>query len=299
MKVVHDQPGSTADAQLSARDDRGHLHAQAGLWWREVPTFGTETVGCLGAFETSSADAARALLEAALQHLRERGCTLAIGPMDGNTWRRHRFVIEDSGEPPFFLEPQNPPEYPAYFTAAGFRPLATYSSSALPLAGAAPDLTRAMQRLGQRGITIRDLDAAHFRRELDAIYDVCLASFSENFLYTPISREEFVGSYAKVEPLVDPALVRIAELHGEVIGFLFALPDEGKRVVLKTLAVDPHHRFGGLGSVLVAQVQERARAQGSVEAIHALQHDSNSSRRITARHHARIIRRYALYSCKL
>ena len=56
-------------------------------------------------------------------------------------------------------------------------------------------------------------------------------------LYTPISREEFVGGYAKAEPLIDPCLIRIAENDGEVIGFLFALPDKGNRVVLKTLAV--------------------------------------------------------------
>ncbi|NIP96159.1 MAG: GNAT family N-acetyltransferase, partial [Akkermansiaceae bacterium] len=205
------------------------------------------------------------------------------------------------GDPPFLLEPRNPPEYPSYFLESGFETLATYTSSALPLSGKAPDLSRALARLTRRNITIRDLNPDHFAAELSAIYDVCLASFSGNFLYTPITSREFVHSYSRVEPCLDPSFVRIAEREGEVIGFLFALPDPaagpsgGNRVILKTLAVAPRHRSAGLGSILVAQVQERARRKGFSEAIHAMQHESNSSRRITERYQSRLIRRYALY----
>ena len=288
-------PATTADTELVVHGPDGDLLGRVGLWWTDVPTIPDTIIGCLGSFEASGPEAARLLLEGACARLREAGCTRAIGPMDGNTWRPHRFVIEDSGEPPFLLEPRNPPEYPSYFSASGFEILATYRASLLPLDEPAPDFSLAAGRLEERGITIRDLDPTHFRQELGALYDVCLACFSENFLYTPISRAEFIDSYSRVEPLVDPGLIRIAEHAGTVIGFLFALPDQHERVLVKTLAVDPHHRRIGLGSVLVAQVQQRARESGFRHAIHAIQHEKNSSRHITGQYAFRVIRRYALY----
>ena len=51
-------------------------------------------------------------------------CTIAIGPVDGNTWQRYRLITEPGTEPPFFLEPDNPDAWPGQFTAAGFTPLA-------------------------------------------------------------------------------------------------------------------------------------------------------------------------------
>ena len=36
----------------------------------------------------------------------------AVGPLDGSTWRRYRLVTERGVEPPFFMEPDNPDDWP-------------------------------------------------------------------------------------------------------------------------------------------------------------------------------------------
>jgi adenine deaminase len=64
-----------------------------------------------------------AVLEAALGELARRGCTFAVGPMDGNTWRRYRLVTDRGTEPPYFMETTNPDDWPAHYAAAGFTPL--------------------------------------------------------------------------------------------------------------------------------------------------------------------------------
>jgi len=65
-------------------------------------------------------------------------------------------------------------------------------------------------------------------------------------------------------------------------------------IVVKTLAVLPDREFSGLGTVLVANVHQKAKDKGFREAIHALQYEKNSSLRISQRFNSQVFRRYAL-----
>jgi L-amino acid N-acyltransferase YncA len=227
--------------------------------------------------------------------------------MDGNTWRRYRMVTEAGDEPPFFLEPTNPPEWPDWWRTAGFGPLAQYYSAVTDdLQPRDPRLGETSARARAAGITLRPLDPARFGEELGRIYDVSVASFHENYLYTPLPRAEFVAQYRAVQPLVRPELVRLAEQHGRAVGFMFAIPDQAQaargepvtNVIMKTIAVRPECGGMGLGSLLFAEVHAAARALGFRRAIHALMHETNKSRRMSA-HYARIIRRYTLFARRL
>lgn len=278
----------------------------AKLWIDGVPSIEGEVVGCIGEFEARDEVIAAGLLEVACAALRHEGCTLALGPMDGNTWRSHRLVTWRGGRPPFFLEPWNPPEWPEWWGRAGFADLAAYRSSRFELIGEVAVPGKVEARLAGAGVTIRPLRLADFEGELQAIHEVCLEAFADNYLYTPLSRDEFVTMYAKVRPLVKDRFVWIAEVDGRACGFVFGLPDalatgrgEEPDFIVKTLAVLPERRFAGLGSVLVGKVQAAAREAGFRHAIHALQHQGNSSRRITDRHGGELLRRYALYSKSL
>lgn len=70
-------------------------------------------------------------------------------------------------------------------------------------------------------------------------------------------------------------------------------------MIVKTLAVDPEARCAGLGSLLVDELHRTAWEKGYTEAIHALQHETNTSLKITGRHHGGVFRRYALFSKRI
>ncbi|MFO1452478.1 MAG: hypothetical protein U1F61_30205 [Opitutaceae bacterium] len=303
----------TAPAALSAGPDRilEHRHAgqsaEAGLWWRDVPTLPGEKLGVIGAFSASGPEAAAAVLEQAASELAGQGCTLAVGPMDGNTWRRYRLVTDPGTDPAFFLEPTNPPEWPQWWQAAGYTTLATYTSTvADDLQRQDPRVAAVAERLRAGGMVIRPLSLAAFRDELTRIYDVSIESFQENYLYTPLPAEAFLGQYLPLQSRVVPELVLLAEKESHPMGYVFAVPDlaqaaRGERVdtfIVKTLAVRPGRACAGLGAWLLAEVHQAARALGYRRAIHALMHESNRSRNLSA-HYARTIRRYALFSKSL
>ena len=280
--------------------------AHAALWWNDTPLLDGTRIGTIGDFVADDADAAKLLLDGAADYLRKQGCHIAVGPMNGNTWRRHRFVVESDGRGSFLLEPRNPAEHPGWWEKAGFTVLSRYSSSVIPLDGGEVIPAAVKQRLERSGLIVRGLDASRYDHELRLIHAVSLKSFADNFLYTPLEEEAFLESYRKVRDHVDPDFVRIAVRDGVVCGFVFGIPDleavargEKPALIVKTLAVDPEARCAGLGSLLVDELHRIGREKGYTEAIHALQHESNTSLKITGRHHGDVIRRYALFSKSL
>ena len=281
----------------------GTLVARCSCWWSGTPMLDGKPVGVIGHYGAVDAAAGRSLLDRACRVLGEAGASMAVGPMDGTTWRRYRFVVERGTRPPFFLEPDNPDEWPAHWTGCGFETLATYTSALVSDLGAddprSADLER---RAAAADVTIRSLDLTRTERELDRVFALSLDAFADNYLYSPISRDEFLAQYRAALPVVRQELVFMAERGEELVGFLFAVPDllearrgaPGRTVILKTLAVVPTARGLGLGTLLLSRAQRAAHRLGYTTAIHALMHDANVSKRMSDRS-ARTFRRYALF----
>jgi GNAT superfamily N-acetyltransferase len=154
----------------------------------------------------------------------------------------------------------------------------------------------------EQGVQWRHLRLDDFENELRGIFKVSLESFRNNFLYTPLSERDFLDQYLPIRDYVNEALTLVAEIQGEPVGFLFAIPDwlQAKRggpvdtFIIKTVAVRPGRRNAGLGSVLVDEIQAIGKELGFRRCIHALMHESNASRNISG-HYAQTIRRYTLF----
>ena len=292
-----------ADIHLCALSDSGDVQARCSLWWKHVPAHEQHRVGVIGHYAAASDEAAVAILVAAQERLCAAGCTLAIGPMNGNTWRSYRFVTERGEQPPFFLEPANPPEWPLQFERAGFASLASYFS-ALNSDLSRPDtrLDALEKKIAEAGVVLRPANA-DLRLELGNIYSVSQVSFQQNFLYTEIPEAEFKAMYEPVLPMARPELVLIAERASQCVGYLFAIPDFAQKVrgpevdtfIIKTVSILPQPELRGLGTLLVARAQQLGRELGFRRCIHALMFEDNISLKIS-RHYATIIRKYTLYS---
>jgi GNAT superfamily N-acetyltransferase len=257
----------------------------------------------IGHYAGTDARVARTLLDHACRELAARGCRLAVGPMDGSSWRSYRLVTERGTEPPFFLEPWHPEDWPAHFEAAGFEPRARYRSTVNgDLAQRDPREEEIAERLAAAGVRIRALDPARLESELGRIYTVTMESFGQSLLFTALDETEFRALFAPLRARVRPELVLLGERDARPLGYVVALPDILRdpcdTVVVKTLAAVPGRAWAGLGRLLLARVHQAALAAGYRRAVHALMHDSNPSTVLSGRT-ARILRRYTLYSKRI
>jgi GNAT superfamily N-acetyltransferase len=287
-------------------DDR--VRSRCSIWTQATPKLNDDHVGVIGHYAAADAGTGATILNHASQDLHRRGFRTIVGPMDGNTWRRYRLVTDRGDEPTFFLEPDNPDAWPSHFEQAGFTPLAQYFSALNnDLTTTDPRVPAAEARLAGDGIRIRAIDPVRFEDELKSVHELSLESFASNFLYTPITEDEFLAMYAPLKPRLRPELILLGhDRDEELIGFMFGIPDfnqatRGQPIdtaIAKSMAVRPGRTGGGLGSVLMDRFQQTARALGYTRVIHALMHEENRSMRISHRF-GRPMRQYALYVKRL
>ena len=288
---------------LLAWEEGDVVMARASLWWRQVPDHPGQRLGLIGHYAAADPVSAEKLLEVACTELSRQGCTLAVGPMDGNTWRRYRLLTERGNEPPFFLEPDNPDDWPGHFTRAGFHTFARYYSSINDDNSRYRDRQALLARLETRGYQIRALDGTDLDEELGRLWRLAETGFDGNFLYQPIEEGEFRSLYAPHIGQIRPEMVCINEWHGEPVAFCLAVPNllqaqRGEAIdtlVVKSIAVAPAHRGRGLAAVMLSRVNRSARSLGMTRTIHALMHEDNSSRKLDAPL-MRDFRQYALFA---
>jgi GNAT superfamily N-acetyltransferase len=223
--------------------------------------------------------------------------------MDGSTWRRYRLLTERGDAPPFFLEPDNPDDWPLHFEALGFHALAHYYSSINDNNARCKDHSALARRLERAGYSLRSLTSQDMEAELGRLWQLSSAEFGDNFLYVPIAEAEFLDLYTPLLDQLRPELVVIMEWRGKPVAFCLALPDllQAKRgqpvdtVIFKSIAVLQAHHGKGLAAVMLAQINRTARALGMHRSIHALMHEDNASR-LLDRPLMRDFRRYTLYA---
>lgn len=296
-----------ADEHLMVVEGDTGIKARCSLWWTSTPAVPDTCLGLIGHYAAGSQTAATALITAACRRLANNGCSQAIGPMDGNTWRPYRLITKRGREPNFFLETDNPDTWALHFTANGFRPLKRYYAYlATDLSCPQPKIRLLNKSLTQKGIKFRRINLDRFEDELQQLYSLCLLSFSENFLFTPICEQEFMNMYLPLKSSIRPELVVIAEYQNAPIGLVFGIPnylqaEQGQTIdtlILKLLAVHPAHRGIGLGSVLFARCHSAAQDLGYTRAIHTYMIEDNISRKISA-HYGGPIREYHLFKKEL
>jgi len=270
------------------------------IWWQETPSYANHRVGLIGQFHSQDDSTSFELLDKACKVLVERNCTLAVGPMDGSTWNRYRLVSGSDSRPAFFLEPQNPSFFPEQFYKAGFREIAKYHSAhAKNVRVAKSHISPLAQKMHDQGVRFRTLDLSSYESELKNIYPVCMESFANNFMFTPISEVNFLSLYKPLKAYVEPKLVLIAEVEGQIVGFNFCLPDhsgaEEKTMIVKTLARCNDRKYAGLGKLMLAMSHNNAAELGYDAVIHALFHEQNKSS-VLSGELAKTFRDYSLYA---
>jgi hypothetical protein len=241
--------------------------------------------------------ALRVVLAAAESWLAGLGCSVVRCPVQFSTWYGHRAMsagFPEQGGPPLFpMEPANGPGMTEVITAAGYAAAHAAASYRVPVAGwiEGAKLGEVLMRSGgfrDRPIRLDRLDA-----ELETIHAISTAAFRRSWGFSDITLDEFLSIYRPLLPLIDPALVRMAEApDGSPVGFMFAFADPATRpgqvdarFIAKSLAVLPDVRrvSPGVGTGLAVAVHRHAAVIGYPMAIHACVAAGAYTQRLSAR----------------
>jgi hypothetical protein len=199
--------------------------------------YGTRT-GLFGAFEcVEDLCVARALDDAALQWLAERGMDRVRGPIHpvAESWG---FLLDGYRSPPVFMAPYNPPYYIPFMDALGYgkaKDLLAYEASndrGYVLPRRFEEYIDRIMR-GSPGIRARPIDMKRLASEADAIWRISNIALKDNWGYVPLDRVELRDMLRRLKPIADPEAVWFLEDDGVPVGFALGFPD--LNVVLKRI----------------------------------------------------------------
>jgi hypothetical protein len=189
--------------------------------------------GLFGWFECEDdPEAARALLDAGADWLRERGRDRMVGPMDFTTNDEIGLLIAGHEYPPIILCPWHHPYYQRLLEqdAAMEKAMDVYMWS-LHVTGREkvhPAIWQAADRLeSEHGIVCRAFRKREMRQEVTRFLELYNSAWERNWGFVPLNEEE-VRHYAKdLKPVLDENWAMFAEHKdtGEVVGAALTLPD--------------------------------------------------------------------------
>jgi GNAT superfamily N-acetyltransferase len=188
-------------------------------------------LGFFGFFEVlPDQEAAVALLKAAEEWIRESGHDSMLGPAQFSTNDESFLLIDGFDDPPRALMTYNPPYYKDYLEAAGL----TKAMDAWAYSISVPDfmlnvpekLVRVAERVRDRfKLHIRPIRMSEFDAEVERFKKVYNSSWERNWGFVPMTDAEIDHLAASLKPIIDPDLVLMVEVDGEVVGSSLSIPD--------------------------------------------------------------------------
>ena len=170
-----------------------------------------------------------ALLAAAEQWLRARGCERMVGPMDFQLNDESGVLFEGFEHAPLIRQPWHPPYYRQRMEAAGLtkaKDLYSYWLDVADRGNVLPILPKIAERARSKyGVTIRKMSRLHLRREMDEFAKVYNAAWSHNWGFVPYSEKDLDELAHTYQLVYSRDWFMVAELDGETVAAAISIPD--------------------------------------------------------------------------
>ncbi|MBV9423541.1 MAG: hypothetical protein JOZ98_11560 [Solirubrobacterales bacterium] len=170
-----------------------------------------------------------ALLGAAEDWLRARGCERMVGPMDFQMNDESGIVIEGFNREPMIRQPWHPPYYQQRCEAAGLTKAMDLLMWEVRLSDrdrVHPILPKLAERArASHGIRIRRMSRRHLRRDLDEFAKVYNAAWARNWGFVPYTKEDLDAYALDLQLVFDRDWFLIAYNDQETVAAAITIPD--------------------------------------------------------------------------
>ncbi len=250
-----------------------------------------DNVGFFGFFESiNDQQVANKLLDTAKDWLKKNGFSAMRGPANPTVNDEYGLLIDGFDDTPRLLMTYNPKYYLDLFDNYGLKKAKDLYAYDIQNSEMSKNekIKRVAEIVRKRyNITIRSVDMKNFQHELDIFKMVYNKSWAANWGFVPMSDAEIDAAAKDLKPLIKPDFVFFAEINGEPIGAVLAMPDynqifktmKGRLFPLQflklytqkkkmtwariiTLGVIPEHRNKGIDGLLYYECLVRAAKNG-------------------------------------
>ena len=194
-----------------------------------------ERIGFVGFFESTNDRAVtQALLDAAGDWLRDKGCEVMHGPVNPSMNYECGMLVKNFDMPPTFMMTYNPDYYPALWEACGcegVQDLFTFYGHKSHLVNMEAKIGFVAEEAKKRfNIKTRTFDKSRFDEDIASFLDLYNVALTGNWGHSPMSTAELQQTAKALKRLIIPQLTVFAEAEGRTIGALFGLLDYNPRI---------------------------------------------------------------------
>ena len=280
-----------------------------------------------GFFEAKDRAAAETLLARVEVWGRELGRGTVRGPANPSLNHSAGFLANAFDDDPYVMMPYNPPDYLRYVEESGYRKAKDLYAWLFEREGV---LGERIGRLAERSrkrhnLVVRHPDMKRWEEEISRVKVLYNRAWERNWGFVRYTDAEFDHLAKDFKMILDPELVALAEINGELAGMTVILPDVNqilkrargrlfpfgifallnrKRIIdrlrLPILGVAAEHRNKGFEVVMIHHLYKRAMAKGykRCEASWTLE-DNRAINRVIEASGARLSKVYRIYEKEL
>ena len=242
-----------------------------------------------GFFEAKDEEAAKVLFARLEERAQRLGREAIRGPANPSMNHSVGLLIDAFDSDPFLLMPYNPPEYPRYVESAGYGKIKDLYAWIFEREWEVKRIGRLAERVRRRheDLVIRPVDMKRWDEELARVKDLYNEAWTRNWGFVRYSEAEFDQLAKEFKMILDPELVALAEVNGDLAGVTVLIPDANQvfkrmrgrllpfgvfhllrrngiidQLRLPILGVAPEHRNKGFELAMIDELYGRAMAKG-------------------------------------
>jgi GNAT superfamily N-acetyltransferase len=169
---------------------------------------------------------ARALVEAAMGWLRNRGLRQMVGPFNLSVNEDIGLLISGFDTPPAILSSHARPWEGPLLEASGLRKVVDVLAYRMRPAEA-PDQIARLATLARKfdRVKVRSFDMSRYAQDVATVFDIFNDAWSDNWSFVPASEAEIAALTRETRPFMKSKFGRIADVDGVPAAMIVALPD--------------------------------------------------------------------------
>ncbi len=166
-----------------------------------------------------------ALIDAAKRWLKAHGMERMRGPFHFSINQESGLLVEGFGDPPCLMMPYHPPYYRERLEALGLRKAQDLLAYRIDQRTPFPaEIERLAEKAAER-VAIRTLDRRRQKEALETIREIFNDAWQGNWGFVPLTRQEIEEIGEQLRWFVPDRFVLFAEMDGEPVGMVVAVPD--------------------------------------------------------------------------
>ncbi len=185
-----------------------------------------DNTGYFGMIESEkNPQTTEALFAVAENWLREQGMARVCGPLNLSINEEVGLLVEGFDTPPQIMMGHSLPYLGSLVEAAGYSPAQELLAYDIHPDFEVPRVMASLAKRASKRIKVRPLNRKQLAQDLGVIRDIFNDAWSDNWGYVPWTDAEFKDIGEMMTLLMPDEMIQIAELDGEPVAFIVAMPN--------------------------------------------------------------------------